>query len=352
MESNKEEAIRCIDKARTALASGDKERALRFIRIAKRLNPNVSVDAILAACENLGGCGPSLPSQKSSKREFQKEPGCSNFSESSNFDRCYTDEHVELIQGIKSRKDYYAILGVDKSCSTEDIRRAYKKLSLKVHPDKNKAPGADEAFKIISKAFMCLSDEGTRRQYDQVDLVEENEFNHQSQVRRRRRRPVRPDFSEEDFYPNEMFTSFFYGSQNNVFNVPRAYMPRRNAPQERECDHGGRGLNLITMLNLVLIIVFVILLSYPFSEPHYSLQKTHTYQVPKATENHAIEYFVKSSEFDHQFPQGSTARNTVENSILRDYKSVLNRYCHMELQRRHWVRDYPTPHCDRLRSLL
>lgn len=76
-----------------------------------------------------------------------------------NGERNYTDEHVHLVKQIKTKKDYYSILGVEKSCSVEEIRKAYRKLSLKVHPDKNKAPGSEEAFKKVSKAFKCLSED-------------------------------------------------------------------------------------------------------------------------------------------------------------------------------------------------
>uniref|UniRef100_A0A3Q7JEV9 J domain-containing protein n=1 Tax=Solanum lycopersicum TaxID=4081 RepID=A0A3Q7JEV9_SOLLC len=98
-----------------------------------------------------------------------------------------TDEHVQLIRQIKIKKDYYAILGLEKGCSVEEIRKSYRKLSLKVHPDKNKAPGSEEAFKKVSKAFKCLSDDDSRRQYDQTGLAEDFEYNQQHNVRRRRR---------------------------------------------------------------------------------------------------------------------------------------------------------------------
>ena len=54
-------------------------------------------------------------------------------------------------------KDYYKILGLDKSASAEDIKRAYKKLAVKYHPDVNKDKEAEEKFKEINEAYQVLS---------------------------------------------------------------------------------------------------------------------------------------------------------------------------------------------------
>lgn len=61
----------------------------------------------------------------------------------------YTNEQSEAVKRIKGCKDYYEILGVNKDATDSDIKKSYKKLALQLHPDKNKSPGAAEAFKAI-----------------------------------------------------------------------------------------------------------------------------------------------------------------------------------------------------------
>jgi len=74
-----------------------------------------------------------------------------------------------------AKKDYYEILGVRKSASAEDIRKAFRKLARKFHPDVN--PGdksAEEKFKAISEANDVLSDPKKRKIYDQVGFYSDN----------------------------------------------------------------------------------------------------------------------------------------------------------------------------------
>lgn len=341
MDGNKDEALRCIGIAKEAIASGNKHRALKFIGIARRLDHNLSVDDLLIACESLDSETP-VPSNNYGANN---EPVVAKVDEDSHGEPSYSEENVQLIREIKRSKDYYEILGLEKSCSVEEIRKVYRKLSLKVHPDKNKAPGSEEAFKKVSKAFKCLSNDDSRTQYDQTGLVEEFEHNQQYNVRRRRR--TGNDFFHEDFDSDEIFRAFF--GQTDMFREARVYRTRRTTNQHQE-DFSGGGPNLTILFQLVPFLLIVLLAYLPFSEPDYSLQKNHSYQFHRTTEKHGVEFYVKSPEFDQNFPVGSPARGDVENYVIKDYKNLLGRYCHVELQRRQWSRNLPTPHCKKLQE--
>ena len=67
-----------------------------------------------------------------------------------------------------AKRDYYEVLGITKSASKEEIKKAYRKLALKYHPDKNKGDkGAEEKFKEGSEAYHVLSDDKRKANYDQ-----------------------------------------------------------------------------------------------------------------------------------------------------------------------------------------
>ena len=66
-----------------------------------------------------------------------------------------------------SKRDYYDVLGVTRNASDEDIKKAFRKLAMEYHPDRNKRDGAEEMFKEINEAYQVLSDSKKRTAYDQ-----------------------------------------------------------------------------------------------------------------------------------------------------------------------------------------
>ena len=93
------------------------------------------------------------------------------------------------------------MLGIEKTADDDQIKRAYRKLALKFHPDKNRAPDADEAFKCIGLAFATLSDKGKRRHYD---LYGDDEPEPGLNVPRRRRPPGGGVYADE-MSPEDIF---------------------------------------------------------------------------------------------------------------------------------------------------
>ena len=72
-------------------------------------------------------------------------------------------------------KDYYQILGVERSASADDVRKAYRKLAMQFHPDRNPGDkGAEDRFKDINEAYQVLSDSEKRARYDQLGSAYSN----------------------------------------------------------------------------------------------------------------------------------------------------------------------------------
>lgn len=92
------------------------------------------------------------------------------------------------------KKDYYEILGVSKDASKAEIKKAYRKLALKYHPDKNKEKGAEERFKEISEAYAVLYDDDKRKLYDM--------YGHSG---------IDQQFSQEDIFRGADFGDIFRG---------------------------------------------------------------------------------------------------------------------------------------------
>ncbi|SFE36309.1 molecular chaperone DnaJ [Paenibacillus algorifonticola] len=74
-----------------------------------------------------------------------------------------------------SKRDYYEVLGVGKDASADDIKKSYRQLARKFHPDVNKAADAETQFKEVKEAYDVLSDDGKRSTYDRYGHVDPNQ---------------------------------------------------------------------------------------------------------------------------------------------------------------------------------
>uniref|UniRef100_A0A3P8TPA8 DnaJ heat shock protein family (Hsp40) member B12b n=1 Tax=Amphiprion percula TaxID=161767 RepID=A0A3P8TPA8_AMPPE len=138
MEVNRDEAERCIDIATAALSSNQPEKAQRFLEKAQRLFPTEKAKGELKwPCR--GGKRGRLSRGGAEDTRPEEKP--------SDTSKSYTADQLDAVRRIKQCKDFYEILGVQKDASEDELKRSYRKLALKFHPDKNHAPGATEAFK-------------------------------------------------------------------------------------------------------------------------------------------------------------------------------------------------------------
>ena len=92
------------------------------------------------------------------------------------------------------KRDYYEVLGVPRDADTDAIKKAYRKLAIQLHPDRNKAADAEERFKELSEAFAVLSDPQKKERYDQ--------FGHAA---------IDQQYSSEDLYRTINFNDLFGG---------------------------------------------------------------------------------------------------------------------------------------------
>lgn len=127
---------------------------------------------------------------------------------------------VEKCKAVIAKKDYYEILGLAKTATEDELKKAYKKMALKFHPDKNRAPNATDAFKKISTAFACLNNADKRRIYDQHGTEENFQQRYHQQ------------FNQDQFDPDDIFRMFFGGGGADMFFG--------GGPGMRRHQNGGR----------------------------------------------------------------------------------------------------------------
>ena len=121
-----------------------------------------------------------------------------------------------------TKKDYYDVLGVNKDSDKKDIKKAYRKLALKYHPDKNPSKDAEEKFKEISEAYAVLSDDEKRQMYDQ--------YGHAG---------IDQQYTSEDIFRNADFGDIFRGMGFDFQDIFNQFFGGGGYPRGRRHQRGA-----------------------------------------------------------------------------------------------------------------
>lgn len=115
--------------------------------------------------------------------------------------------------GADTKRDYYEVLGVNRTATRDEIKHAYRQLALKYHPDKNKDPGAAEKFRELAEAYAVLSDDTKRKEYDTTGHA-----------------GVSERWSPEDLMRDFQFGDFFGGRFGDLSSMFGDLLGRRMRP--------------------------------------------------------------------------------------------------------------------------
>ncbi|KAG6836992.1 hypothetical protein H0H93_016696 [Arthromyces matolae] len=324
MESNKDEAIKCFSIARKHLEAGNISSARKFCQKSLSLFETAQAVTLLASINSTPEPDSSASSSTSTGTEEHpsasgakhRHPQGSSSSSSSTTKsngtsggiggdkREYTAEQHAVVKRVRACKvtEYYEILAVKRECEETEIKKAYRKLALALHPDKNGAPGADEAFKYPQK----------RAVYDRSGGDPEDRFGGM---------PSRgPSFSASPFgggasfdgemSPEDLFNMFFGGG--NAFgpsgfgggpvvveNEWSLQSSRQLSGQEAFeqlvwVARLGRDNKMLPSRDQSLPSMFG---SAPVPDPRFSFQSSARYNLARQTAGIAVQYHVNKAEF-------------------------------------------------------
>ncbi|KAJ1206211.1 hypothetical protein NDU88_001620 [Pleurodeles waltl] len=341
MEGNRDEAERCLRIAREALEAGERERALRFLNKAEKLYPTQAAKVLLDAITKNGsatGNGPYCRKPPSGCEQTQHSSGKSdNASAAGETGKSYMKEQLDGVTRIKKCKNYYEVLGVSTDAGEEDLKKAYRKLALKFHPDKNQAPGATEAFKKIGNAYAVLSNPEKRRQYD-LTGGEEQSNSHQSNGGFDFHRGFEADITPEDLFNMFFGGGFPTGTVHSFSNGRNRYshnhQHHHHSGHEREEERGDGGFSMFIQLMPIVVLILVSLLSQLMvSNPPYSLYPKHGsgHNIKRQTENLGVNYYVNK---DFQTEYSGVPLQKLEKNVEEDYVTNIRNNCWKERQQR------------------
>lgn len=301
----------------------------------------------------------SAPSSSSSRGFARSASTASTASSAVGTGACgreYTEDQERIVKQVLRAKEggrgaHYRVLGVEQDANEGALKKSYRKLALKLHPDKNSAPNADEAFKAVGLAYATLSDPQKRAVYDRYG--DEDPDNRGSSAGPGRHGNVH--FNGQEMSPEDLFNMFFGGGMPagggaRGFGGPgfRMYtngfgpgfagggMPRGGRGQgQREAEQPG----LMSLFQFLPIILLFLLSFFNFpggdmsgatgGNPYFSLTHSPPFVNPLKTELtqvREIPYFV-TDKFMRTYYRDRFQRAQVERMVEKSYEKYLIAEC-------------------------
>eukprot|EP00401_Gymnodinium_catenatum_P052034 CAMPEP_0117552870 /NCGR_PEP_ID=MMETSP0784-20121206/49932_1 /TAXON_ID=39447 /ORGANISM="" /LENGTH=378 /DNA_ID=CAMNT_0005349959 /DNA_START=126 /DNA_END=1262 /DNA_ORIENTATION=- len=322
-DANKDEVVKCKRIAQAALDAGDSEKAVRFLQKAKRMDASdSSIDALLEAAASgaagggaAGGGrdntseGPRQRTTASSTASAPPTSGGATGARTSAAGKAYTQEQMADVQRILRTKDYYSIMGLPRDAGDDAIKKAYRKGAVKLHPDKNNAPGAAEAFKKFSKAYQCLSDQEKKQVYDR--------YGDEDRMPQQQRRQYQQDFMT----PEDLFSQIFGGGVfHHAHGGRHHHQHNEEAPAQR-----AQLLQLLPVMFLI-VLSFASSLTTRNTTNRFSFSPSGTFRNERTSATVGVNYYV-ADDFEEHYAEGTRVLVDFEKQVELYYVRNLHSEC-------------------------
>lgn len=385
-------AMQCVDKAKAAMLQRDWDTAIRLLERSMR----VAGTAVAGADVLLRHCNKSLARQRKEAEAAAAEARAAADAASarrraadrsarasaapaprpsvarsspppSPVEDTSTPEQRELVNHVLAAKSLWAVLGVEERAPGSAVKKAFRKLALRMHPDKNPAPRAKEAFQRVNHAFTVLNDADSRELYERTgdDGTEATRQPTQPNVVRRRgfaraRGGMGHEADFDDFVREAFFGGFAPGGNGFEFRFGRGADPRGRAGQhhhaQAEAEEGQEETpqiaKLLQFLPLLLMLVLAIgaFPSSMRSEPSFSFVPSIHLNKEMHTKSSGVvgnvRYYVKPDTWQtlHQsYVERSRFEAQVQQSRFNDLRQACSDEEH-EIRKLKWEHQYSFGH--------